>query len=229
MVLRAPRFRAGAASLVSAPKVRPNRSRFCCEPGAALVNIRSILAAGLIALGSKWAFAEPVRPIFGGVLPSAEINAIVRSMGLLPTGRATREGLAYSVPATDRRGRAVRVIVDARFGDVLAVRRVPAAGPPAASPEPRALTARPYPPYRGPWMSPDFRPPGVIGRARPPGSAPDALPKSVAAPAGSAAPSPSTGSGSVTVGAATPTRGVDPKPTGSTAKAPSFPPVQSLE
>ena len=194
------------------------------------MNIRSILAAGLIALGSTWAFAEPLRPIFGGVLPPGEINAIVRSMGLLPTGRATREGLAYSVPATDRRGRAVRVIVDARFGDVLAVRRMPAAGLPGASPEPRALTARPYPPYRAPWISPDFRPPGVIGRARPPGSAPDALPKSAAAPGtGSAAPSPSAASGSVTVGAATAPRGVDPKPTGSMAKAPSFPPMLSLE
>src|SRR5262249_60899015 len=80
-------------------------------------------------------------------------------MGLLPAGRPVRGGLTCSVIATDPRGRPVRVVVDARFGDVLSVRRVLALGPGA------------YPPRRlygvAPWARPDFRPPGLIGRSDP--------------------------------------------------------------
>src|SRR6266851_3064812 len=84
-------------------------------------------------------------------------------------GRPVRQGLTYAVLAADPRGRQLRVIVDARFGDVLSVRRVIVAGPPGAYPPPRVYGAmpRPYAPYEMPWMGPDFRPPGMIGRADP--------------------------------------------------------------
>jgi hypothetical protein len=189
------------------------------------VKIQAILVAGVITLGASAAFAEP--PLPGGrVLPPPEINSIVRSMGLVPTGRPIREGLTYAVIATDPRGRPVRVIIDARFGDVLSVRRVIAVGPPGAYPE------RLY--GLAPWARPDFRPPGSIGRADPyspyppesqsrPGQLSDKPEqKSATAPAKPPA-------ATVTIGPSAASRAADPKPTGSTAKTQSFPPAQSLE
>ena len=190
------------------------------------MKIQAILVAGVIALGASSASAEPLSA--GRVLPPPEVNSIVRSMGLVPTGRPVREGLTYSVIATDPRGRPVRVVIDARFGDVLSVRRVVALGP-GAYPPPRL--------YRvAPWARPDFRPPGSIGRADPyppyppetrsrpaqPPSAEKPEQKSATAPA---APPAAT----VTIGTSAASRAADPKPTGSTAKTQNFPPVQSLE
>jgi hypothetical protein len=202
------------------------------------VKIQAILVAGVIALGSSSALAEPLRPIFGGVLPPTEISGIVRSMGLVPTGRPVREGLTYAVLAADPRGRQLRVIIDARFGDVLSVRRVMAAGPPGVYPPPRvygAVPPRPYAPYEMPWMGPDFRPPGLIGRADPdqpyppvPRSRPAAA--SADKPEQKSADAPASAHSSVvTIGPAAGSRAADPKPTGSTRKPPSFPPAQSLE
>ena len=104
------------------------------------------------------------------------------------------------------------------------------------NPPPRVYGAmpRPYAPYEMPWMGPDFRPPGMIGRADPdqpyppvPRSRPASQgdkpePKAAAAPA-------SPHASVVTIGPSAGSRAADPKPTGSTPKAPSFPPVQSLE
>jgi hypothetical protein len=203
------------------------------------VKIPAILVAGLVALGSSSALAEPLRPIFGGnVLAPFEVNGIVRSMGLVPTSRPVREGLTYAVLAADPRGRPVRVIVDARFGDVLSVRRVVVAGPPGAYPEPPrvyGVPPRPYAPYEMPWMGPDFRPPGLIGRADPYLPYPP-VPRSRPAtshgdkPEQKAAAAPASPRRSVvTIGPSAASRAADPKPTGSTPKPPSFPPVQSLE
>jgi hypothetical protein len=193
------------------------------------VKIQAIVVAGLIALGASSASAEPPRPIFGGgVLPPAEINTIVRSMGLVPTGRPVREGLAYAVLATDPRGRQVRVIVDARFGDVLSVRRVIAMGPPGAYPAPRVYGV-------APWMRPDFRPPGLIGRADPYRADPPASGLRPGQPASekpeqkSAGAPGSSNASTVTIGPSAASRAADPKPTGSTAKKSAFPPMQSLE
>ena len=204
------------------------------------MKIPAILVAGLVALGSSSALAEPLRPIFGGnVLAPSEVNGIVRSMGLVPTGRPVREGLTYAVLAADPRGRPVRVIVDARFGDVLSVRRVVVAGPPGAYPEPRrlygAVRPRPYAPYERPWMGPDFRPPGMIGRVDPHEPYPPVPRSRPGAPQGEkpdqkAAAAPAQPNAAVvTVGPSAAARAADPKPTGSLPKKPSFPPVQSLE
>ncbi len=203
------------------------------------MKIQAILVAGLIALGSGSALAEPLQPIFGpNVLPPPEANSIVRSMGLVPTSRPVREGLTYAVLAADPRGRQVRVIIDARFGDVLSVRRVIAAGPPGGyPPPPRVYGAmpRPYAPYEMPWMGPDFRPPGRIGRADPheayppvPRSRPGASQGDKPEPKAAAAPT-QPNAAVVTVGPSAASRAADPKPTGSLPKKPSFPPVQSLE
>ena len=186
------------------------------------MKLKAVVVAGLVALGSSSALAEPLRPIFGGnVLAPPEVSAIVRSMGLVPTSRPVRDGLTYAVLAADPRGRPVRVIVDARFGDVLSVRRVVVAGPPGAYPEPPrvygGVPPRPYAPYEMPWMGPDFRPPGLIGRADPYLPYPP-VPRS--RPVASQGDKPEHKAAS---------RAADPKPTGSTPKASSFPPVQSLE
>jgi hypothetical protein len=202
------------------------------------VKIQAIVVASLVALGSSSALAEPLRPIFGGVLPPTEISGIVRSMGLVPTGRPVREGLTYAVLAADPRGRQLRVIIDARFGDVLSVRRVIAAGPPGAYPPPRVYGAappRPYGPYGMPWMGPDFRPPGLIGRADPDQTYPPVPRSRPGAPQGDkpdqkAAAAPAQPNAAVvTVGPSAAERAADPKPTGSLPKKPTFPPVQSLE
>jgi len=202
------------------------------------VKIQAIVVASLVALGSSSALAEPLRPIFGGVLPPTEISGIVRSMGLVPTGRPVREGLTYAVLAADPRGRQLRVIIDARFGDVLSVRRVIAAGPPGAYPPPRvygAVPPRPYGPYGMPWMGPDFRPPGLIGRADPDQTYPPVPRSRPGAPQGDkpdqkAAAAPAQPNAAVvTVGPSAAARAADPKPTGSLPKKPTFPPVQLLE
>ena len=200
------------------------------------MKIHAILVAGVIALGSVAGNAEPLRPIFGGVLPPPEITGIVRSMGFVPIGAPVREGGTYAVLAADPRGRQVRVIVDARFGDVLLVRRV-VAGSRGAYRDPRmygAVRPRPYAPYEMPWMGPDFRPPGTVGRADPRAPYPPMPPSRSGGPAAdkpdqkSAAAPAKPNLGMVTVGPSANARAADPNATGST-KASSFPPTQSLE
>jgi hypothetical protein len=96
--------------------------------GPTLVACAGIAAFALIAPS---AIAEPVQLAqfdYRGV-PPYEVAAIVRSMGLNPIGPPLRRGRDYVQYAVDRRGEQVRVIIDARFGDVVAVRRLYARGP----------------------------------------------------------------------------------------------------
>jgi len=51
-------------------------------------------------------------------------------------------GPTYAVLATTHRGRSVRIIVDARFGNVLAIQRVIAVIPPGAYPTPQPVDRR---------------------------------------------------------------------------------------
>jgi len=179
--------------------------------------------------------AEPVRPVSSGeVLTPPQVSGIVRSMGFVPTSTPVREGLTYVVRAVGKRGRPVRVVVDARFGDLLSVRPIAALGGPYL-----------VPPGRIPWLGPQLRPPKAIGqfdansapplpRAR---VAPDAAKQqSAASPEPEAAkpsqqsaagPEPPPANANVlTIGPAAPA--ADPTPTGS-AVAPTFPPAQTLE
>jgi hypothetical protein len=55
------------------------------------------------------------------VLPAYEIVTIVRSAGLSPTGKPTRRGANYVLRALDSRGQEVRVAVDARGGEIVAI------------------------------------------------------------------------------------------------------------
>jgi hypothetical protein len=73
-----------------------------------------------------------------GALPPEQITTIVRSSGLHPLGPATARGPTYVVRAADRRAEIVRVVVDARSGEILSVipvveggqRGIGASGPP---------------------------------------------------------------------------------------------------
>ena len=80
--------------------------------GAALAATLSLVAAG----SSKRA---PVAE--ADALPATEIVTGVRAMGLNPIGEPARRGPYYVMHAYDPSGVEVRVVADARFGDILSV------------------------------------------------------------------------------------------------------------
>jgi hypothetical protein len=178
------------------------------------VKIQAIVMAA-ITLGSSCAFADPLQSNLGRVLPPARINGIVHSMGLVPIGQPIRKGPTYAVLASTHRGRSVRIIVDARFGNVLAIQRVIAVIPPGAYPTRQPVDAA------APLRTPVVRPPELV--ARPPALPPEKPEqKYTATPAN---PNPPV----VTIGASNTKPAADPKPTRSASGSPSFPPVQSFE
>ncbi len=87
----------------------------------------------VLGLTSSPAMADPLhlaQAFFGGTLPPREIVAIVRSRGLVPVTPPALAGSNYALRAMDRYGTPVRVLVDARFGDIVSVRRIALANPP---------------------------------------------------------------------------------------------------
>jgi len=109
------------------------------------------LCAALAAIGlaaTVPARAEPVRlaqATAGRFVPPYEVVAIARSLRLYPIGRPVRRGRNYYFSAIDRDDDDVRVVIDARSGEVLSIR-------------PELRSARvddpPYPRWRrryGPW------------------------------------------------------------------------------
>jgi hypothetical protein len=133
--------------------------------GEKVVKIKVSFITAVIALGASCASADPLQPRFDHTLPPAKINAIVQSMGLVPVEQPIRKGLTYVVIANNRLGRSVRIIVDARFGKVLAVQRVIAVIPPGAYPVRQPVdgaSTRPYVPDQ--TGAPVVRPPDVVTR-----------------------------------------------------------------
>jgi hypothetical protein len=107
--------------------------------------------------------AGPVAGL-GPVMPPQEVVRILRADGFIPQATPVRNGEAYQVRAIDRRGRQVRVAIDARYGDILMVR-------PIVMVPPYALGPRPYGPPRGYYD--DDLPTGAVGAyPPPPGAAP---------------------------------------------------------
>jgi len=112
-------------------------------------------------------------------LPPYEIMSIVRSTGLAPLTRPMRRGPFYVLVAVDRVGRQMRVVVDARLGDIVNMR--PAF---ASSGEPAHATALTGPALTGPALPGAEPPPPSVAEiprsadARPPSrvSAPSPLP-----------------------------------------------------
>lgn len=124
------------------------------------------------------------------LMPPYEVLTIVRSAGLDPIGRPTRRGPTYVLHAIDDDDREVRVVVDARYGDIVSITPVMAAWrdprarelPPRRGMGPYERTPEGYPPrYRsGPPIVYESDPPlerpraglpddpGYAGRALPP-------------------------------------------------------------
>jgi hypothetical protein len=119
------------------------------------VNSTTTILAGLAAfILVPVASAEAqTPPPGGGLVPPRAIVAIVHSNGLDPVGAPTREGPTYVVRAVNRRGLLMRVVVDARSGQIRAVNQI-VPGP--GSPGPIAMRPQPYGP------PPEFEPAPVM-------------------------------------------------------------------
>lgn len=111
----------------------------------------------LAVLAATWIGVAPAQAqhVAADLLPSYEVATIVASMGMRPLDRPVWRNGRYSVAAIDRYGREVRVVLDARDGQVIAVRPLardyvyePRYAPPPPQPYPRS---GPYPPrYEAP-------------------------------------------------------------------------------
>ncbi|MBV8836050.1 MAG: hypothetical protein JO000_05895 [Alphaproteobacteria bacterium] len=171
-------------------------------------------------------FQPPRPPMAVGIGPGLIESAaeIVEAMGLQPVGPALRSGAFLVQRATDDYGRVLRVTVDARRSQVIAIE---ANGAPRG---PYARYASPYGPYGGPapgpyagtGPAPALAPPGSVMAAR----EPVAHPPYVAPPAHSGSitpdlPAPPT-PGAKTLGAKT--LGVMPRAK-SAAVTPQHPPT----
>jgi hypothetical protein len=126
-----------------------------------------ILTLGLIDAAAAQTVPPPpppgpqvVRQPAAGLVPPHEVLTIVRSTGLNPLERPARRGATYALRAVDIDGQQVRVVVDARSGEILSVtllRRQPLAPGPGIAATP---SLAPGPNTR---RNPDDAPDGYIG------------------------------------------------------------------
>jgi hypothetical protein len=116
-----------------------------------------IFAAFAATIAAAPANAQPVA---ADLLPAYEVATIIASMGMRPVGRPAWIRGRYVVAAIDRHGREVNIVLDARDGQVIAVRPLArnSFGPPPSG----------YPPRPGPDDPMDGRAPA------PPGAVPNA-------------------------------------------------------
>jgi hypothetical protein len=78
--------------------------------------------AAIVSLGAATpALAQYRAPPYGAVLPPYEVVTIIHSMGFEPVGRPVLRGPVYAIQALDDVSIPVRVIVDARSGNVVRV------------------------------------------------------------------------------------------------------------
>ena len=84
---------------------------------------RSFILAAL-AVSSSIAFAggAQAQGFAADLMPPYEVTTIITSMGMRPIGRPAWRAGRYIVAAVDRNGREVNVVLDARDGQVIAVR-----------------------------------------------------------------------------------------------------------
>jgi hypothetical protein len=123
------------------------------------------LAALGLALATP-AVAEPARIAQGApdIMPPYEVLTIIRSTGLQPLDRPVRRGSTYVLRAIGRTGEEMRVVVDARYGDILSV--TPTASASRAAPGVGARIG-PYEPMDSDEDLEPIGPPGLY-RANPP-------------------------------------------------------------
>ena len=193
------------------------------------MRIKAALWAAVLGLASSPAWSQWAVPY--DLMPPYEAARIVRSSGLMPVARPIRWGLSYVVAATDRAGMPVRVIVDGRSGQILAVRRSAAVQrPDHAYPDMRP-GYRPYSPggaFRDDMPYDDWE--GGPGYRMNPGAAPGAVTPAhrpaVLAPAHPPVPRARPSAAPAQAAQAQ----AETPPDAAAAPAPAaFPPVQSLE
>ena len=124
--------------------------------GRGYVKYACVVAAVAAAISAAPVKAQPVA---ADLLPAYEVSTIIASMGMRPVGRPAWAHGRYVVAAIDRRGREVNVVLDARDGQVLAVRPLgrDSFGPPPPGYGPRPA---PYGPMDGRAPPPDAGPGG---------------------------------------------------------------------
>lgn len=133
-----------------------------------------ILAAFAVATSVGLADNAQAQGYAADLMPPYEVSTIITSMGMRPLGRPAWRAGRYFVAAVDRYGREVNVVLDARDGQVIAVR--PMAGgygsqpqygyDPRYAPPPAGYPRQaPYDPRFGPPPPP---PPGDIPNGQPP-------------------------------------------------------------
>lgn len=128
------------------------------------MNIKAALLAVALGLGSTPTLAQMVIPL--DLMPPYQAARIVRFAGLVPVAVPMRLGATYVVRAVDRFGDPVRVVIDGRDGEILAVRRIVAVQPPGYPYPPEEIPPR-FDPYAGdPAVPPDYRayPPRAVLR-----------------------------------------------------------------
>jgi hypothetical protein len=191
--------------------------------GSEAVSIKSALCAIAMCLASSVALAQPLPPGavagLGPVMPPQQIGKILRANGFVPQATPVRNGEAYQVRAIDRRGLQVRVAIDARYGDILMVRRIIMVPPGAIGP-------RPYGPPPGYYD--DDLPTGAVGAYPPHGAGPPAGRTATLAPAHPPIPRPKPAVKPVAVtpapaaaSEATPAAASEAKPAAATPPAPT--------
>jgi hypothetical protein len=147
-------------------------------PGRCVMRLVGLALAGLL-IGVTPAFAQyaPRPPVPIGPMAADDVAEIVQAMGLDPVGHPARSGPFYVQHAMDGYGRTLRVTVDARRSQVIAVEAAGAVRAPYG-------TYAGYP-YRRPYAGHvygdfDLTPPGSVMGSR---AQPHALPPpSVAQP-----------------------------------------------
>jgi hypothetical protein len=176
------------------------------------VKLKALALACALAFVADLALAEPM-------LAPPDVVRILYSKGFRAISRPMPRGSNYEVRALDRRGVPVRVVVDARVGEVLVVR-------PRGAP---AITVAPFGQSR---PTTALRPPAAVGRQRPaveapaPSSAPPpaSAEAEIAAPPEHTATKPVTAPTNAAAPEASPARTAGPSPHGG-----AFPPVTPLE
>jgi hypothetical protein len=137
---------------------------------------QSILALTVaVTLGGAGIDSAATQTFAADVVPPYEVFTIVRSMGLSPLGQPSLRGGVYVLRAGNRYGEQVRVLVDARVGQVVSIEPIaagpdrhvePGLRPPASIPGPRTGAYE-----QGPRVipaDPRYVPPRGEPRAAPP-------------------------------------------------------------
>jgi hypothetical protein len=129
----------------------------------ALASIVVIGATPALAQYAPPQYAPPRPPVPIGPMAAADVAEIVQAMGLDPVGPPERSGAFYVQRAMDDFGRVLRVTVDPRRSQVLAVEAAAMLRQPYGHLAGRASYRRPYPGYAiVPDDDFDLAPPGSV-------------------------------------------------------------------